>query len=66
MSWMGRADNEDMHHVENHTNGAAGRPGQLGIRDALGPAFGLVGPSEATLSTVFGRPRPRNARPARH
>lgn len=55
-----------MQHIENHSSGAAGRPGQLGVRDALGPAFGLVGPSEATLTAAFGRPRPRSGRPTRH
>lgn len=56
-----------MNSFVNHTTGAAGRPGQIGLREALGPSFGMVAPSEATLAAAFGRTvRPRPERPIRH
>ncbi len=52
------------HHTLTSTTG--GRPGATGFRDALGPGFAMVAPTEATLLTAAGSVRPRIGRPNRH
>lgn len=48
------------------THGAAGRPGMSGLRQALGPGFAMVAPSEATLLVATGQARARSGRPVNH
>ena len=43
-----------------------GRPGATGFRDALGPGFAMVAPTEATLLAAFGQTSSRRGRPSRH
>ncbi len=64
VSWHGTVETRDMNSFHTITAGAAGRPGMAGLREALGPGFAMVAPSEATLMAATGQQR--RGRPARH
>ena len=66
MSWSDLADTGTMTSFPTSTIGAAGRPGTTDLREALGPGFAMVAPTEATLQAATGHAVIRSGRPSRH
>lgn len=66
VSWLVRAETRDMNSFHSITGGVVSRPGMSGLREALGPGFAMVAPSEATLLTATGQGTRRHGRLVRH
>ena len=66
VSWWESVEDEVMNAPHTLTSTPGGRPGATGFRDALGPGFAMVAPTEATLLAASGQPGTRRGRLSRH